>query len=111
MECWTKGTVAAAVLEDIFNPVVRLDFVGVEAYIDLAITASAGATYSINLFASDCSTGLGFPGLSLGLVFYLDLVFSISAEIDLTGGFYVKIAEGSFLETNVFDGKIVDHLL
>jgi hypothetical protein len=111
IECWTKGTVTATISENIFKPVVRLDFAGVEAYVDLGIKASAGATYAINLFSSDCSLGLGFPGLSLGLVFYLDLVFSLSAAIDLTGGFYVKLADGSFLETKIFDGEITDHLL
>jgi len=103
--------VTAKILEDILDPVVRLEFSGVEAYVNLGIYSNAGATYAINLFASNYAGGLGFPGLSIGLVFYIDLVFTISASIDLTGGFYVKVAEDSFLETNVFNGKITDHFL
>jgi hypothetical protein len=112
LECWTKGTVTAKLAtQNLFKPTIRLEFEGVEAYVNLGIAASAGATYAINLFTSNSPIGLGFPGLSLGLVFYLDLVFSLSAEIDLSGGFYVKLADDAFLETGVFDGKIVDHFL
>ena len=112
IECWTRGTVTAKLTtEDIVKPVVRLEFSGVEAYVNLGVSTSAGATYAINLFSTDNPTGLGLPGLSVGLVFHLDLVFSLSAAIDLTGGFYVKVADDAFLETSVFDGKIVDHFL
>jgi hypothetical protein len=97
--------------DDIVKPIVRLEFESVEAYVNLGIQSSAGATYAVNLFSSNSPVGLGLPGLSLGLVFHLDLVFSLSAKVDLTAGFYVKVAEGSYLETDVFTGDISDHLL
>jgi hypothetical protein len=97
--------------EDIIKPTVRLEFEGVEAYVNLGIATSAGATYAINLFTSNSPVGLGFPGLSLGLVFYLDLVFSLTSAVDLKGGFYVNIEDDAFLETDAFTGDIVDHFL
>ena len=90
---------------------MRLEFDEVEAYVDLGIKSSAAATYAIDLFSSSTPVGLSLPGLDIGLVFHLDLVFSLAAEVDLTGGFYVKVAPGSFLETDVSSGDIVDHVL
>jgi len=111
IECWTKGVVTANLKnEDVINPVMRLDFNGVEAFVDLGVKAAGGATYAVNLFSSQDPSGLGIPGLSLGLMFHLDLVFSLSSDIDLTGGFYVNLADGSFLETEVFTGDVTDHL-
>ncbi|KAK9783547.1 hypothetical protein SCAR479_00106 [Seiridium cardinale] len=108
LECYTKGTVTARLWEDLFHPTVRLEFNQVEAYVFLGVETSASGTYSINLFASQSPIGLGFPGLSVGVVFYVDLVFSLSAEIDLTGGFYVKLADDAYLETDIFGGDITD---
>ncbi|KAH8169608.1 hypothetical protein LIA77_10152 [Sarocladium implicatum] len=110
-ECWTRGTVTAKLTaQDIIKPVVRLDLGGVEAYVDLDVDVSANAVYAINLFTSNSPVGIGFPGLSVGLVFYVDLVFSASAVLDLEGGFYVSLAEDAFLETDVFSGDITDSL-
>ncbi|KAK0722988.1 hypothetical protein B0T26DRAFT_811572 [Lasiosphaeria miniovina] len=106
VDCWTKGTVTAKLLEDLFDPSVRLEFSAVEAYVDVAVAVTSGATYSVNLFTSNSPVGLGFPGFSIGLVFYVDLVFSLTAAVDLEGGFYVKVADGAFLEASVFGGEI-----
>lgn len=112
VECYTKGTVTATLTDsDIVDPAVRLDFSGVEAYVDIELAMSAGATYAVNLFATQTPIGLGFPGLSVGVVFYVDLIFSLTEEIDLEGGFYVKLADGSYLEASVFGGDITKSLL
>ncbi|KAJ9154994.1 hypothetical protein NKR23_g2213 [Pleurostoma richardsiae] len=111
LECYTKGTVTAKLTdEEIVNPVVRLEFDGVEAYVDLGIVTNAGATYTVNLFTSNSPIGLGFPGLDVGVVFYVDLVFTLTAEVDLEAGFYVQLADGSYLEASLFGGDITDQL-
>lgn len=97
--------------DDIINPTVRLDFTGVEAYVDMEVAMSAGASYSINLFTSNSPIGLGFPGLSVGVVFYLDLVFSLTDQLDLEGGFYVQLPDNAYLEASVFGGEITDSFL
>ncbi len=112
LDCYTKGSITASITDElIIDPVVRLDFAGVEAYVSLAVDVSAGATYAVNLFTSDSPIGLGFPGLSVGVVFYVDLVFSLTEEIELEGGFYVKLADDAFLEASVFGGAITDSFL
>ncbi|KAM7205014.1 hypothetical protein V8F33_001255 [Rhypophila sp. PSN 637] len=109
-ECYTKGTVSAKLAEDLIDPTVRLDFHGVEAYVDIDVDISAGAAYALNLFTSQSPLGLGFPGISVGLVFYVDLVFALTAEVDLSGGFYVAVEEGSYLETSILGGDVTDSL-
>lgn len=110
-ECWTKGSVTARLTtQDIFKPVVRLELGGVQAYVDIGVDVSASAVYAINLFTSNSPVGIGFPGLSVGLVFYVDLVFSASAVLDLDGGFYVSLEDDAFLETDIFTGDITDSL-
>ncbi|KAI0127617.1 hypothetical protein BJ170DRAFT_380871 [Xylariales sp. AK1849] len=108
LECYTKGTVTAKLWEDLLHPTVRLEFNQVEAYAFLGVETSSSGTFSINLFASQSPIGLGFPGLSVGVVFYVDLVFSLTEEIDLTGGFYVKLADDAYLEADIFGGDITD---
>ncbi|KAB5557876.1 hypothetical protein GE09DRAFT_1221023 [Coniochaeta sp. 2T2.1] len=110
VDCYTRGTVTAKLTdEDIINPTVRLEFTGVEAYVDMEVAMSAGASYAVNLFTSNSPIGLGFPGLSVGVVFYADLVFSLTEQIDLEGGFYVKLTDSAYLEASIFGGEITDH--
>lgn len=112
LDCYTRGTVTAKLTDDdIINPSVRLDFTGVEAYVDMEVAMSSGASYAINLFTTDSPIGIGFPGLSVGVVFYVDLVFSLTDQIDLEGGFYVKLNDSAYLEASVFGGEITDYFL
>ncbi|KAH8668302.1 hypothetical protein BX600DRAFT_253100 [Xylariales sp. PMI_506] len=102
--------VIAELSEDLLDPTVKLEFQGVEAYIFTEVQAHANGTYSINLFASDSPIGLGIPGLSVGVLFYVDLVFSLLERIDMTGGFYVSIPNGSYLVASIFGGDITNIL-
>ncbi|ORY70069.1 uncharacterized protein BCR38DRAFT_405721 [Pseudomassariella vexata] len=108
VDCYTKGTVTAELWEDLIHPSVKLEFNQIEAYVFLGLETNAAQTFSVNLFMSNSPIGLGFPGLSVGVVFFVDLVFSLTEEIDLTGGFYVKLADGAFLEADIFGGDITN---
>ncbi|KAJ3563889.1 hypothetical protein NPX13_g8043 [Xylaria arbuscula] len=109
LTCYTHGTVTAKVTDKHFlDPKLRLDFSGVEAYVNLEVRASAGQTFSLNLFASDSPFGIGISGLDVGVVFFVDLVFSISEAVDLTAGFQVSVPDGAFLEADIFGGDIDD---
>ncbi|KAI0417321.1 hypothetical protein F5X98DRAFT_387371 [Xylaria grammica] len=109
VECYTRGTVTAKVTDKHFlHPLLRLGFTGVQAYASLDVKASAGQTFSLNLFASDSPIGIGVTGLDVGVVFFVDLVFSLSEAIDLTAGFQVTVPDGSYLEANIFKGDIDD---
>ncbi|OAA54989.1 hypothetical protein SPI_08493 [Niveomyces insectorum RCEF 264] len=107
-DCYTKGTVSASLKNKLLvNPVLRLDFHGVEAQMDVGVTVSDEALYTINLFTSKTPLGLGLPGLTVGVVVYVDLVFRVSAELDMTaGGFNVRLTDGAYIEAGLLSGKI-----
>ncbi len=93
------------------QPRLRLGFSGVEAYASLGVRASAAQTFSLNLFASDSPVGIGISGLDVGVVFFVDLVFSLSEAIDLTAGFQVSVPDDAYLEADIFKGDIDDSAL
>ncbi|KAI0527880.1 hypothetical protein F5B22DRAFT_8836 [Xylaria bambusicola] len=109
LTCYTHGTVTAKVTDKHFlKPQLKLSFSGVQAYANLDVRASAGQTFSLNLFASDSPLGIGISGLDVGVVFFVDLVFSISEAIDLTAGFQVSVPDDAYLEADIFGGDIDD---
>ncbi|KAK8061176.1 hypothetical protein PG997_015397 [Apiospora hydei] len=109
IDCETKGSITAKLWEDLLHPSLRLQFNGVEAYVFLGLNASASTTVSVNLFASNSPIGLHYPGLSVGVVFFVDLVFSLNATIDMSGGFYIKLADDAFLQADIFGGDVSDY--
>jgi hypothetical protein len=112
IECRTRGTVKAEIVDhDIIHPSLRLGFSGVEAYAFLGVAAEAGETFSLNLFASESPIGIGITGLDVGVVFFVDLVFSLSEKIDLTAGFQVSVPDDAFIEADIFKGDINDSAL
>ncbi|KAI1353169.1 hypothetical protein F5Y01DRAFT_323609 [Xylaria sp. FL0043] len=109
LTCYTHGTVTAEVTDKHFlSPKLRLGFSGVQAYASLGLRASAGQTFSLNLFASNSPVGIGISGLDVGVVFFVDLVFSVSEAIDLAAGFQVSVPDDAYLEADIFEGDIDD---
>ncbi|KAI0402731.1 hypothetical protein F4802DRAFT_617441 [Xylaria palmicola] len=109
LDCATHGTVTATVTDKHFlHPLLRIGFSGVSAYALLGVEASAGQTFSLNLFASQSPIGIGISGLDVGVVFFVDLVFSLSEAIDLSAGFQVTVPDDAYLEADIFKGDIDD---
>ena len=46
--------------------------------------------------------------VSVGLVLSIDLVFSLTAEIDLEAGFEFSFPEGAYITVDPLSGDIVD---
>ncbi|KAG6002182.1 hypothetical protein E4U21_003403 [Claviceps maximensis] len=62
-----------------------------ELFVELKVILSAGLTYSLNIFASS-QTGIQIDkSLLLGVVFSIDLMLSVEAEIDINSGFHIRI--------------------
>ena len=47
--------------------------------------------------------------VSFGMVLFVDLVFSLSEQIDLEAGFDFAFPEGAYITVDPLAGKIVDH--
>lgn len=90
---------------------MRLEFSDVEAYAFLGVEVNAAQTFSLTLFSSDSPIGIGITGLDVGVVFFVDLVFHLTEEIDLTAGFQVQVPNDAYLEADIFGGDVGDTFL
>ena len=104
-KCCSKGSVEATFpsdLQDIVNPKFRIDLVGVEALVELDVVVSSQSSFQIPFFKLPPGVAnIQLPGFSAGLFIDLVLKFELSAEVDLSGGFYLKIPDGSFFEIDI----------
>ena len=106
IDCYTKGMIIASVTTQHMKPVIDLQFQGFKAHIHVDVKTSGTATYAVNLFTSQSPIGIGKDGLSIGILFYVDLVFSANAELDMEGGFTLEMADTSRIRTGATSGKI-----
>ena len=111
LDCYTAGTVSVDIWEDIFRPSLEFKFQDTSAYVLMGVNISAGENVAINLFSSQSPIGVGIPGLSVGVYFAIDLIFSLSANMVLSGGFFVEFPESASLELGIFDGQLDDSSL
>ena len=107
-ECTSKGTVNVEVWEDFFDPTLEVTFNDVEFYVDVSVAISAAQWVAIDLFASQTPIGIRVPGMTVGVVFVIDLVFSLAEELDYTGGFWVKLPEEAYIKAGLLDGELGD---
>ncbi len=108
-ECSTKGTITAKLTtEDIFKPVVRFELKSIEATVHMDLASTGTLAFTLNLFTSETPFGISIPGLKLGLLFSVDLAFSLSNLLNIDGGFHLKLPHDAFFELDVFDGDITD---
>jgi hypothetical protein len=67
-------------------------------------------SYSYTIWNSDTLGGIAISSdVSIGLVLFIDLVFSLTAEIDLEAGFEFAFPEGAYITVDPLEGKIIDH--
>lgn len=112
VECYTLGQAVVNITDDdILHPKLAVAFEGFEAYFDLGVDITAGVTYTLELYGSDTPIGLSITDFSIGIVFFLDLVLAVTAELDLTAGFYVTLEDGSYIEADFFSGDILSYNL
>jgi len=86
---------------------LSFQFDGLELYMEIDTTLSAGATYSLNLFTS--KTPIGFDvsnDVLLGVVFSVDLIFSAESEVDISTGFHIQLHDGMAINIPMFDQDV-----
>jgi hypothetical protein len=93
----------------IVKPKLKVEFDDFEAYMDLNVNISSSDTYTKTLFRSETPVGISTDLFNLGVVFYVDLVFSLTAEVDFSAGFYITMDDGAYLEANIFGDDISSH--
>ncbi len=91
---------------------IKVDFTGVGGHFELDITASDTVSYSIPIFTSDSPVGVAISeDVSVGLVLIIDLVFSLSAAIELDAGFEFSFPDGAYITVDPLGGHIVSSSL
>ncbi len=93
-----------------FDLDVKISFENVGGHFEFDILVSDTVSYSIPIFTSTTLAGIAVSEeVSVGLVLIIDLVFSLTAEIELEAGFEFSFPEGSYITIDPLSGNIVDH--
>lgn len=113
--CCSKGSAEATFpsdFDDILNPKFRVDLTGVEVYVEVDVIVSDSNQFVVPLLPFlPGLTNIELPGLRAGLFIDLLLVFQVSGGVDIRGGFYVKIPDGTFFEIDISeDGDTTQEL-
>lgn len=84
---------------------LSLDKVG--GHFEFDIAASFASSYAIPIYQSLTPLGGAVSDdVSIGLVLSVELVFSISAEVDLSAGFDFSFPEDTFITVDPLTGEI-----
>jgi hypothetical protein len=93
-----------------FDLEVKIEFLDVGGHFEFDLVASDTVSYSYSIFQSESLAGIAVSSdVSIGLVLFIDLVFSLTAEIDLEAGFEFAFPEGAYITVDPLEGKIIDH--
>lgn len=135
VDCRTWGSVAVTttgvakdedILQDIIsfftNPIdsvmsafglnVKVEFENVGGHFEFDLFAADTVSYSYPLFMSETLAGNAISeDVSMGMVLFIDLVFSLTAEIDMEAGFEFAFPDGAYITLDPLSGDIIDHSL
>ncbi|KAF7559168.1 hypothetical protein G7046_g4976 [Stylonectria norvegica] len=105
IDCSLGGTVSVDFdnegVFDFLDSTLNITFAETSAHVDLDIAVDGSGTHAFNIWTSQTPLGSGGDDFSLGLVFYIDLVFQLSSAIDITGGFEYTIPDGSHVSVDL----------
>lgn len=82
---------------------LRFGFDTLELYMMLDTTLSLGSTYTYRLYTSKSPIGVGISeDLELGVIFSVDLILAVDAQIDISSGFHIKLDDGLAVDIALF---------
>jgi hypothetical protein len=91
---------------------LRFTFDKMELYMEIDTILSVGATYELRLFASQTPIGISItPDLELGVVVAIDLILSVTGEIDISSGFHILLNDGAAINIALFGDDVSDIIL
>ena len=86
---------------------LRFQFDGLELYMQIDTILSGGVTYKINLYTSESLVGISISDdLEIGVIFTIDLILSVEAEIDISSGFHIKLEDGAAVNIPMFGQNV-----
>ena len=80
---------------------------GFELYMLLNTKLGAGATYTLNLYASKSPVVIAIGNdITAGIAVVIDLILDVSTAIDISSGFHLKLDKGVGFELNMFSQNV-----
>ncbi|KAK3339867.1 hypothetical protein B0T25DRAFT_523544 [Lasiosphaeria hispida] len=80
---------------------------GFELYMLLNTKLGAGATYTLNLYASKSPLGFAIGSdITAGVAVVIDLILDVSTAIDMSSGFHLRLDKGVGFELNMFSQNV-----
>lgn len=141
VECWTKGTLGFNFsagnfgddvgvepegffdkikdeveefvddVEDLFNPVLRIDLANIEVFAHLKMSLSGTLIYQFRLWKYDLLPWIEEDGLlKIGPSVFLDLIFMVGTGLEIESGFHITFPPDAFLEIDIREGSISKQL-
>jgi len=99
-------------LPDIPECQLLFEFDDLELYMEIDTTLSEGATYTFNLYKSETPLGISAgQDLQVGIVFTVDVILSVEAEIDISSGFHIQLNDGVAINIPMFSQNISSIIL
>jgi hypothetical protein len=80
-----------------------------ELYMEIDATLSAASTYTYTFSFYKSETPLGVSAgqdLEIGIVFTVDVILSVEAEIDISSGFHIQLNDGVAINIPMFSQNI-----
>ncbi|KAK0641866.1 hypothetical protein B0T16DRAFT_334069 [Cercophora newfieldiana] len=78
-----------------------------ELYMLLNTKLGAGATYTLNLYASKSPVGIAIgKDITAGVVVVIDLILDVNTAIEISSGFHLKLDKGVGFELNMFSPNV-----
>ncbi|KFZ13072.1 hypothetical protein V502_06778, partial [Pseudogymnoascus sp. VKM F-4520 (FW-2644)] len=85
---------------------LTFQFDGLELYMEIDTILSGSATYTLNLYTSQSAIGFDVGELMVGVVFSIDLIISVEAEVDISSGFHIQLNDGIAIDIHMFDHDV-----
>jgi hypothetical protein len=93
-------------IPEIPESLLTFQFDGLELYMQIDTILSAGATYDLNLYTSKTEFGVSVGDELVGIVFTVDIILSVEADIDISSGFHIQLNDGLAIDIPMFDHNV-----
>ncbi|KAF7910196.1 hypothetical protein BELL_0751g00040 [Botrytis elliptica] len=100
------------IIVDALDLNLRLGFLGVTGHFKIDISFAVAGTYTVPIFTSESLLGIQLNEKdSIGLIFEIELVFTVTAPVDVITGFEVEFPDDTFIILNSLSGELVEENL
>jgi hypothetical protein len=108
-EEWAKLNVSLNLdnVDAVPDTLLQFTFDNMELYAKLDLNLTTESTYKVNLYTSETDVGIKLgSNIELGVLFVVDFILTVDADIDVSGGFHIKLNDGLAFNVALFDRNV-----